>query len=295
MEQGDLTRFRAMIDHRLALVPAACKCDPLLKDAMAYALEGGKRLRGSILLSFYEALGGAVEDGLDFAAAIEMIQAYSLVHDDLPCMDDDDFRRGKPSCHKQFGYAIALLAGDALLTAAFEVAASSSAHSAAHSLTHSPSSSSVHPAAPSASSPLPPERVARGIAILAAAAGPSGMVGGQVLDLATEGRSMEFEQFTEVYALKTGALFQAASRLGAVLAGASPEMEDAASRWGSLFGYAFQALDDVEDADRDQSFVASARSAATQALTNALSALDQMESRPQLAVDLVERYLVRTD
>lgn len=273
MEQGDLARFRTMIDRRLASVPAAFECDPVLKDAMAYALEGGKRLRGSILLSFYEAFGGAAEDGLGFAAAMEMIQAYSLVHDDLPCMDDDDFRRGKPSCHKQFGYATALLAGDALLTAAFEVAALSVAQPSAHSST------------------LPPERVARGIAILAAAAGPAGMVGGQVLDLAAEGRAMEFEQVTEVYALKTGALFQAAARLGAVLAGASREIEDAAARWGSFFGLAFQALDDVEDAERDAVFAAAARSAARQALQNASSVLDKMESPPQLVVDLVERYL----
>ena len=125
LEQDALERYRTMIDRRLASVPGAFQCDPVLKDAMSYALDGGKRLRGSILLSFCEALGGLAEDAMQFAAAIEMIHAYSLVHDDLPCMDDDDFRRGKPSCHKQFGYATALLAGDALLTAAFEEAASS--------------------------------------------------------------------------------------------------------------------------------------------------------------------------
>ncbi|MEX0975132.1 MAG: polyprenyl synthetase family protein [Bacillota bacterium] len=278
MSQDTLERYKALVDRHVQAVPAEFQCGEVLRDACAYALEGGKRLRGSILLCFFEALGGQAEEALDFAAALEMIQAYSLVHDDLPCMDDDDFRRGKPSCHKKFGYSTALLAGDALLTAAFEVAA------------RSPS--------------LPPDRVVRGLATLSRAAGPSGMVGGQILDLGFERSPGGADKVRKMYALKTGALFQASARLGAILAGAPQETEDAAGEWGSLFGYAFQVLDDLEDDDQsqkeqDKDTLARETSReeacleAKEALEAALALLGHFKGRATLAEDLTRRYLIR--
>ncbi|MGE5580382.1 MAG: polyprenyl synthetase family protein [Bacillota bacterium] len=277
-----LYRYKDMIDSRLHELSKNFGPEPVLVEAMSYALDGGKRLRGAILLSFSEALGGSPDDALDFAAALEMIQAYSLVHDDLPCMDNDDFRRGKPSCHKQFGYATALLAGDALLTAAFEVAASSAATSPR----------------------LPSDRIVRAITVLSQAAGPAGMVGGQVLDLAMEGRALGADRVREMYNLKTGALFQAAARIGAVLAGASQDQEEAAARWGSLFGYAFQVLDDLEDASQSQTEEEKdtlvretspddARKEAEEALTAALTALERFGGRDTLARHLTAEYLKR--
>lgn len=285
MSIGEIERYKQMIDRRLNELSKNFGPEPVLVDAMVYALEGGKRLRGAILLSFFEALGGSADDALGFAAALEMIQAYSLVHDDLPCMDNDDFRRGKPSCHKQFGYANALLAGDALLTAAFEVAASG-----------------VPPQGNPP--PIPPERVVRAIAILAEAAGPAGMVGGQVRDLAMEGRTLGADRVREMYNLKTGALFQAAARIGAVLAGASRDEEKAAAKWGSLFGYAYQVMDDLEDAAQSQTEETKdtlvretspddARREAKETLMAAQAVLERFGARAELAHRLTALYLKR--
>jgi len=192
-----------------------------LKEAMIYACAGGKRLRGFVLLSAYEAGGGNLDDALPFAVAIEMIHAYSLVHDDLPSMDNDDFRRGKPTCHKRFGEAVALLCGDALLTLAFEVMLSSRAQR--------------------------PSRVLAAAREIAKAAGTMGLVGGQVLDLELEGKRGGQELVSAMYRMKTGALFRAAAVAGFRLAGASWRYVKAASNWGELFGYAYQVIDDLED------------------------------------------------
>ena len=155
-----------------------------LKDAMSYSLlSGGKRIRPALTLAVCRLFGGREEDALPFACGLEMVHTYSLIHDDLPCMDDDDFRRGKPTNHKVYGEANAVLAGDGLLTAAF---------------------------ATLAKAPLPPERICRGIATLAQAAGPHGMVGGQVLDLLGEGQSLTEEEITTIEALKTGWMWWAA-------------------------------------------------------------------------------------
>jgi len=249
-----------------------------LGKAMSYALSGGKRLRGSILLSFHEACGGALADALDFAAAIEMIQAYSLVHDDLPCMDDDDFRRGKPSCHKEFGYAMALLAGDALLTAAFDVAASSKA--------------------------LSSDRVVQGISLLAGAAGPSGMVAGQVLDLSMEGKAAGVQEVRRMYSLKTGAMFRASAETGAILGGGSPRDLKAAREWAGAFGFAFQVLDDIDDLtqstkEREKDVllreitVEDARIEAIGALRASLDILEQAGCRNELARSLSLHYMAK--
>lgn len=194
-----------------------------LYDAMLYSLmAGGKRIRPILLLETCRMCGGSVEAALPFACAVEMIHTYSLIHDDLPCMDDDDLRRGKPTNHKVFGEATAVLAGDALLTAAFEVM-----------LEHGGT--------------LPPTLVLEAAACLGKAAGSRGMVGGQVLDMAGEGRSLTAEELGELYGLKTGALITAAAEMGCILAGGDGETRRAVRLYAQKIGLAFQIRDDILD------------------------------------------------
>ena len=197
-----------------------------VSEAMEYSLMGkGKRLRPQLLFAVAEGYGLSAQDGFMAAGALEMMHTYSLIHDDLPCMDDDDFRRGKPTNHKVFGQANAVLAGDALLTTAFAVLAEAS---------------------------LPAERVQRGIAALANAAGPNGMVGGQVLDLLGEGNSLQEEEILAIESLKTGCMIEAAARLGAIAAGSTPEEEAAAAAYARKLGLAFQVRDDILDVMGDE-------------------------------------------
>lgn len=158
------------------------------------------------------------------ACAIEMIHAYSLIHDDLPCMDDDDFRRGKPSCHKAFGEANALLAGDGLLTLAFETAADA---------------------------PLSDTQRVEAVRTLAKAAGVRGMIGGQVIDLGCEGKPVDLETLNTLYALKTGALLRASARLGCLAGNAGEELLETADRYARACGLAFQITDDILDVAGD--------------------------------------------
>lgn len=232
---------------------------PVLGDAMVYSSSGGKRLRGSVLLSNYEKACGDFQRALPFAVAVELIHAYSLVHDDLPCMDNDDFRRGKPTCHRKYGEAVALLCGDALLTQAFDIMLSVK--------------------------DIPAARVLTAAREIAAAAGPLGLVGGQVLDIQFESKNCGIERVSHMYQLKTAALFKASSAAGFILAGAPPAWVDRASLWGEKFGYAFQIIDDVEDDQAGESeklkdtlvkesSPASALAAAEQAIEESLRALE---------------------
>ena len=194
--------------------------------AMKYSLvNGGKRLRPVLVIEFCKACGGTLSDALPFACAIEYIHTYSLIHDDLPCMDNDDMRRGKPSCHKMFGEATALLAGDALLTHAFEIATSSD---------------------------LPSDRVNAAVSLLAQNAGVGGMIGGQALDLMYEKYQAELSEIITVHKLKTGALISAACILGCIAAGASEEKISSASRFAYNLGIAFQIKDDLLDVFGDE-------------------------------------------
>ena len=163
---------------------------------------------------------------MPFACALEMVHAYSLIHDDLPCMDDDDMRRGKPSCHIAFGEAVALLAGDGLLTKAFEVLA-----------THSC---------------LPPERTVQAVQVLAQAAGHLGMIGGQRMDLENEKMQAEIERVEQTDRLKTGALICAAAKLGCIAAGADEERILLAESYAQKVGLAFQITDDILDCTGDE-------------------------------------------
>ena len=196
-----------------------------LIDAMKYSLEaGGKRVRPMLALEFCALCGGDPKAALPFACAVEMIHTYSLIHDDLPCMDDDDLRRGKPSNHKVFGEDIALLAGDALLTLAFETLTSDKAAELAGD-----------------------KACLIAANTLAKYAGCTGMAGGQVIDLMSEETNAPIEVVSELVRKKTACLIQAACELGCLAAGATDEQRKAAALYGEGIGMAFQIQDDILD------------------------------------------------
>jgi len=195
----------------------------LLIEAMRYSVEsGGKRLRPILCVAACEAVGGKEVQAMDAACALEFIHAYSLIHDDLPAMDNDDLRRGKPTCHKAFGEAAAVLAGDALLTAAFELLAAG------------PHAGDIDPAIN-----------LHVIRLVARAAGALGMVQGQMLDITLEGLEARWEQVQRMQQLKTGALIRASVEAGALLGGASSPTLDCISAFGANIGLAFQMIDDI--------------------------------------------------
>lgn len=195
-------------------------------EAMRYsALCGGKRIRPALLLEFYRLFGGRAEDAVPFACALEMIHTYSLIHDDLPCMDNDDMRRGKPACHIAFSEEIALLAGDALLTKSFEIAA--------------------------ISQNIPPQNALKAIALLAEYAGTRGMIGGQVIDLQSEGKTVDVALVSQMYALKTGALLLLTAKIAAALAGVTDYRLEQAEEYCKKIGLAFQIVDDLLDIQGD--------------------------------------------
>lgn len=200
-------------------------------EAMRYSLlGGGKRLRPILCLAAAEAVGGDSLQALPVACALEMIHTYSLIHDDLPAMDDDDLRRGRPTCHKQFDEATAILAGDGLLTAAFLVLAKGALQQ-----------------------PNQASRYAEVIHLIAHAAGHEGMVGGQMADLLAEGQPSSLEQVEAIHRLKTGALLTASVRAGALLGGGTAEQVAALTRYGEKFGLIFQITDDLLDVEGDAS------------------------------------------
>lgn len=215
--------FEKEIELKLNEILTARNCEySHLIDAMAYSAKaGGKRIRPKLLMEFMRVAGGDPHNALNFACALEMIHTYSLIHDDLPCMDDDDMRRGKPACHIKYGEATALLAGDALLTDAFSVALSTEN--------------------------VPFDRVCHAAKVLSECAGSDGMIGGQVIDLKYEEQKAPLEVVLELYRLKTGALLKAAATIGCILAGASNEMIKAACCFAEKIGLAFQIRDDILD------------------------------------------------
>ncbi len=194
-----------------------------LVDAMNYSLEaGGKRIRPVLVYAFCEALGGDYTRAAAPASASEMIHAFSLIHDDLPAMDDDDFRRGKPSCHKKYGEAMAILAGDALSVLPFGIIADDAV--------------------------LTSDEKVRIISRLAKSVGRSGMIGGQVIDMANEERTdVTEEQLRYMYRCKTGELIAVSCAMGCICAGASDEVISAACDYGFSLGLAFQIIDDILD------------------------------------------------
>ena len=221
--QEELRDYAARVEARLAaLIPDADPETALISEAMRYSLlGGGKRIRPYLTYAFSRLAGADPETALDFGCALEMVHAYSLVHDDLPAMDNDVMRRGRPTCHVAYGEANAILAGDALLTHAFSVLANTAA---------------------------PDGAVRRATAELAYAAGYAGMVGGQTLDVLTEGRPVTEDTLVKLQRLKTGALIRAACRLGCLSGGVfDGELYTAADRYAEKIGLAFQVIDDVLD------------------------------------------------
>ena len=198
------------------------------REAERYSLLAkGKRIRPTLVLEFCRLFGGADAAALPFAVAVEMVHTYSLIHDDLPCMDNDDMRRGRPTCHKAFDEATALLAGDGLLTRAFGVLADNTAVTA--------------------------EAVRDAVCVLSQAAGPMGMIGGQVMDLAGERKRLSLDALQKLHAHKTGALIAAAAELGCLAAGLkrNDPRTEAAVRYAKGIGLAFQIVDDVLDVTAD--------------------------------------------
>ena len=217
-------RFLPDIEKKLE---SSITADNSAAQAMKYSLlSGGKRIRPILLLEFYALCGGKGDNALNFAAALEMIHTYSLIHDDLPCMDNDDMRRGRPSCHKAFGEDTALLAGDALLTLAFKTAAETDG--------------------------IPADRVLKAIAVLAENAGISGMVGGQVEDLAFEKSGATLDELRGMYLKKTSCLLSAGAVCGSILAGADDEELKYAAEYAEKLGLAFQIIDDILDCTSDE-------------------------------------------
>jgi geranylgeranyl diphosphate synthase type II len=243
-----------------------------LHEAMRYSVfAGGKRVRPALALLFCEALGRGREAAMGVAAAFECVHVYSLIHDDLPAMDDDDFRRGKPSNHKAFGEALAILAGDALLTLAFELAAGA-----------------------------PDRGLGAELALeLARAAGAAGMVGGQVLDIRSEGKtrvppSRDGATLEAIHRRKTAALIRGASRAGALAGGAGPAELAAATRYGEALGLAFQVVDDILDVEctSEELGKTAGKDAAAGKLTYpALYGLDEAKRRARALVDEAQAAL----
>ena len=219
-----LSQRRESLNQTLdRLLPDENEYPQTIHRAMRHSVfAGGKRIRPLLSMASAEAVGGTVSGIESAACAVELIHTYSLIHDDLPALDNDDYRRGKPTCHKTFGEATAILAGDALLTLAFQVLSEMNA--------------------------IPPERKVRITNELSRAAGTvGGMISGQVADLEAEGKPVEEEQLHYIHRAKTGALIRGSVRLGAIYAGAPKDEYEALSRYGERIGLAFQIVDDILD------------------------------------------------
>ena len=214
--------YRRRVDDALsAYASYGDGCPDVLVEPIRYGLLApGKRLRPTLVLMAAEACGGEIENALPAACAVEMVHAYSLIHDDLPAMDDDDLRRGQPTCHKQFGEAMAILAGDGLLTQAFEVLARDV---------------------------RPPELAAECCLALAQAAGACGMVGGQADDLSADAELSDIESLEWLQRRKTGVMFEVSLRLGGMTAQATSDQLDALAAYARSLGLAFQIVDDLLD------------------------------------------------
>ena len=225
----ELTRFLADCAGRVeafldgVLPPETGSPRPLAAAVRYAALGGGKRIRPALAIASALTVGGRARDALAVAGAVEMVHTYSLIHDDLPCMDDDDLRRGRPAVHIRFGEAMAVLAGDALHTLAFLVLAES---------------------------PGPPEIRIEWVRRLAEAAGPAGMVGGQVLDLEAETRTPDARGLESIHRAKTGALFGASAALGALAGGGGRAQVEALAGFGRELGLVFQIVDDLLDEEQ---------------------------------------------
>ncbi len=215
--------YISIINKALEEVLLECG-DNVVAEAMKYSVRnGGKRIRPILVLEFCRMCGGNIEDAIELACAVEMIHTYSLIHDDLPCMDNDDMRRGQPSCHIKFKEHFALLAGDGLLTHAFGSVLSSNF------------------------AKKDPQKAIKALSVLAEGAGNLGMIGGQVIDLESEGKEINSDTLEKMDSLKTGALIKASAVMGVIAAGGSEEQIEAAGNFALKLGHAFQVVDDILD------------------------------------------------
>ena len=226
-----LTAYSKLVEQQLLtyIQPEEDKGQGIIYEACRYsAMAGGKRLRPALVLEFCRVCGGDQQAALPFACALEMIHTYSLIHDDLPCMDDDDLRRGEPTNHKVYGEATAVLAGDGLLNLAFETASD-----------------------PKNTAMVSAETQVQAIRALSRASGMDGMIGGQVLDMAAEETRISLDQLKTLQELKTGALIGVAAQLGCLIGHASEEQMAAALEYARCIGLAFQIQDDILDIEGD--------------------------------------------
>ena len=281
---------RLMVEEALEVaLPKQDGPESRVVEAMRYSLfAGGKRLRPILCLAASEAVGGEVQAAMPAGCALEMIHTYSLIHDDLPAMDDDDLRRGKPTNHKVYGEAIAILAGDGLLTEAFVLLSDSNS--------------------------LLPERAVQVIGVIAEAASYRGMVGGQVVDMLSQNKGADLETVQQMHSRKTAALIAAAAESGA-LAGKGSEVQDAAlARYGRAIGLAFQIADDILDIEGDAELLGKttgadeargkvtypatvglerSRQAANEMVTDALVALEGFDDRANPLRSLAHYIITR--
>jgi len=287
----ELQYYKEQIDKGLETYLPSSSCVPQkLHEAMRYSVcGGGKRLRGVLTLLACEVAGGRWPNALPAACAIEMIHAYSLIHDDLPCMDDDDLRRGKPTNHRVYGEAIALLAGDALLTQGVKTMVSY----------------------------IPPgleREYHQALEELVVAGSSQGMIGGQVLDLAAEGKNLNLKELKEIHRRKTGAMIRAALRMGGTIGRGDPEVLKALTTFGEALGLAFQITDDLLDLEADPEIlgkntgsdlrkgkatypglvgVEEARRLAEEEINRACRALTPLAEKGKLLVALAQAVLIR--
>ena len=263
--------FKKIWQERSALVEAqlvkelneANPLDKTLRESMKYSLmAGGKRLRPILVMAAADAVGAKGTDYLTTGCALEMIHTYSLIHDDLPAMDDDDYRRGKLTNHKVYGAGMATLAGDALLTLAFEVMLRQQGISA--------------------------DTLVQVVREISTAAGPDGMVGGQALDMESEDKQISMETMKNIHLGKTGALFRAAIRSGAILGGASEEALAALTVYADNFGLAFQITDDILDVIGDESVIGKPVGSDEKNHKSTYVTLTSLEEAQKLAQDAVD-------
>jgi geranylgeranyl diphosphate synthase type II len=246
-----------------SLPPAASS---RIADAMRYSvMAGGKRLRPVLCLAAAEAVGGRSEDALIAAVALELIHTYSLIHDDLPAMDDDVLRRGKPTCHVAFDEATAILTGDALLTLAFQLLAS-----------------------PEGTAGVPADRRLQVIHAVAAAAGYEGMIGGQMADIDSEGSRIDLSRLEQLHLMKTGALIDAAITTGAILGGGTSEQIRHFHKYAQNIGLAFQIIDDILNVEGDPALLGKAVGTDQQKKKSTYPALLGLEESRKLAAERVK-------
>lgn len=275
--QFDLNGFKQQLaDHKQLVDRALQDClknidgyPPVIHEAMRYAvMNGGKRLRPILVLEGAGLGGGNPDSLLSLACAVEMIHCYSLVHDDLPAMDDDDLRRGKPTCHIVFGEANAILTGDALLTGAFEVMAA---------MAEIPG--------------VDAGCLLRVIREIAAAVGSRGMIGGQVIDLEAENQETDYDTLQKLHSLKTGELFRAALRSGAILSGIDEEGLAALDNYARHFGLAFQITDDILDVRGNEEIIGKPVGSDEKNLKTTYPSLFGLDRSYQLAGESVQACL----